>query len=670
MKKFTFVFFGFDCYDFPFAYHLKQEGYEVIMAQIEEKDMGMSWGSDKETPKERRTRRLIYDNMIEKYTYDEAMKRLSLAKDKGSFFFFFDFGCFYKIGEKLLDMGFYHGLFPTELYWLMEQERELSKTFVKTHYHGLQVAEAHTFNKVKDAIKHIEDSDDIWVIKSDGNIGPTIVPKTDDVDVAQGQAIDALLKHQKEYESGQFILELKIINPIEVTPTLVFYNGKPIYAVTEFENKEFGAGNIGMQKGGNQTLSIVTDFDTKIIKMAFPPIIYKMAKAHPGLAIYDAGMLFSKGKFYFTEFCFDSETELLTKDGWKNYQDVSVGDETLSLNPETEEVEWKPIIDKVVLHHTGDMMKFHNNSFDALVTPDHKLLIRKGKGKLKTERAGDIKFGEIPRTGKWMGSDITDIVLPSIPVKVPERIVKKGEWTKGGKYAVAQRKVLSFVRHTLPEMRFKANDLAWLVGLWLAEGSFGHYYKGKPRTINISQSKNNPKWKEIHKRLLAMGFDCEVRDDGFRIHSKRLAIYLWEELGLKRTHAHDKFIPSFFKELNTCCLMELIAGFGIGDGHRGKNQWTFYTTSKLLADDWQEVFHKVGWVANIKKRFTTGEQFTINGKTFTRRHDSYILSTREKKVSYQANKKSISRVPYDGLVWDVEVVDNHSLFVRRNGKAI
>ena len=51
MKKFTFVFFGFDCYDFPFAYHLKQEGYEVIMVRSKRRTWGCHGVRTKRLPK-------------------------------------------------------------------------------------------------------------------------------------------------------------------------------------------------------------------------------------------------------------------------------------------------------------------------------------------------------------------------------------------------------------------------------------------------------------------------------------------------------------------------------------------------------------------------------------------------------------------------------------------
>lgn len=99
------------------------------------------------------------------------------------------------------------------------------------------------------------------------------------------------------------MLEEKIANCLEVTPVMVFYNGEPVYSLIELENKEIGAGNIGPQKGGNLALSIRTPMDCAINNMAFPDVVHEMAKKHPGLAIFDMGLLYCDGVFYFTEFC-------------------------------------------------------------------------------------------------------------------------------------------------------------------------------------------------------------------------------------------------------------------------------------------------------------------------------------------------------------------------------
>jgi hypothetical protein len=106
----------------------------------------------------------------------------------------------------------------------------------------------------------------------------------------------------------------------------------------------------------------------------------------------------------------------------------------------------------------------------------------------------------------------------------------------------------------------------------------------------------------------------------------------------------------------------------LGDGYYHKNQWVCKTVSKRLADDLQEIIHKIGWVADIKIQKEKGTLMTINGKTYQRKHDCYVLSTKHQEVYTTCSHRNIDKEQYNGIVWDISVADNESLMVRRNGK--
>lgn len=301
-----YVFISYDCYPLPLAKHLLDEGNDIIYGMVRSRNQLRVPGLKEDEKKEERHERLSnYSGILEKYGVDEILKHLKGVKpeDQGSYFFFFDFNDMYKISEAILKMGFKVGLFPTELYYRMEKERILGKRFVEKYYPDVKVAKWVDFKKVEEGVKHINETDKIFVLKSNGNAGRTVVPKTDDLRVAREQLILRLQEDKRDYEAGGFLLEEKIEDCLEVTPIILFWNGEPVYSIVELENKNYGAGNIGVQKGGNQALSIRTALDCEINKISFPPVIHKMAKHQPGLSIYDAGLLYNGKEFYFTEFC-------------------------------------------------------------------------------------------------------------------------------------------------------------------------------------------------------------------------------------------------------------------------------------------------------------------------------------------------------------------------------
>lgn len=302
-----YVFFAMECYPYPLAKHLIDEGHEVIIGIVESiKELDIPGMKNEESAEQKHKRLSTYNGIVQKHRVDEVLKLLWRVpkNERDDYFIFFDYNNMYNIADKVLRMGFKNGLFPTKYYYRMEKERELAKDFVKKNYPDVVVADSFNFKAVKDGIDFINDSEEkVYVLKSNGNFGKTIVPRSDDVKKGKRQIIEALTKGKSEYEMGGFLLEEKIKNCQEVTPVMVFYNGKPIYSLVEFESKEFGAGNIGHQKGGNLALSVRTDFEDKINKISFPKVVYDLAKKQPGLAVFDIGLLWNGENFYFTEFC-------------------------------------------------------------------------------------------------------------------------------------------------------------------------------------------------------------------------------------------------------------------------------------------------------------------------------------------------------------------------------
>lgn len=302
--EYKYIIISDECYLMPVAKHLIDEGRDVTVGFIKDRaSLRLPDFKDTETPEDKKERISVYDGILPKKSLGEVMSFLKTVKNKDDYFVLFDYNDAYKIAEMVLKMGFRNGLFPTEFYYRLEKDRVLAKKFVERYYKGIKVGEYQDFKKIVDGIKKIEESDELFCLKSNGNEGKTVVPNSDNIENEKKLLIDTLQKYKKEYEQGGFTLEKKIPDCLEVTPIIVFYNGVPVYSLAEFENKQYGAGNIGAQKGGNQCLSIRTELDCKLNKIAFPEIIYSLAKKQPGLAIYDCGLLYDGKDFYFGEFC-------------------------------------------------------------------------------------------------------------------------------------------------------------------------------------------------------------------------------------------------------------------------------------------------------------------------------------------------------------------------------
>ncbi len=302
-----YIFFSYSGLSYPIAYKLQQEGFEVTVGVIENiKDYVMEEEANKaeesDFNKERRLQ--LYKNILKLQPGDKVVEFMKTIKNPHEYFVFFEENNLYRWADKVRDLGF-EGNFPTKEDFLLEIDRESAKQFVKQYYPKLYTPEVKEFTKVSDAIKFLETSQDIWVLKGKHDGAETYVPDSNDINLAKGQLIEMLNNFPQKYEKPGFILEMFIPSIVELTPEKIYYDGVPLATTMNLENKSFGSGNISVQTGCAQDLVFPTDMEDRVNKIAFPPIVDEMARKHRGLFIWDASLLVNRrdGKIYFGEFC-------------------------------------------------------------------------------------------------------------------------------------------------------------------------------------------------------------------------------------------------------------------------------------------------------------------------------------------------------------------------------
>lgn len=314
INKFVIFTFGFE--GLPIALKLKQEGADVVLAVIEDiedtlTDLEISkskqtgdGSSDREDECEKNRRLSTGDGMVDKIQARKALQFLSLVDNKDEYFIFFDFNTGFRYAEELSKMGF-HGNFPTQEDRIFEVDRNKAKEFVKKEYPEVRIAEHHEMSTVKEGIDFLNESDLIWCLKSNNDNGRTVVPDSDIVELAREQIIEALTSDKKTYEESGFILEQKILHPIEITPQKVYYNGVPVFTDIDLELKRIGAGDVGVMTGCSADVVFPTDMNARINRISFPKIVDEIAKKRRGMFVWDISLLIepSTGNIYMGEFC-------------------------------------------------------------------------------------------------------------------------------------------------------------------------------------------------------------------------------------------------------------------------------------------------------------------------------------------------------------------------------
>ena len=361
--------------------------------------------------------------------------------------------------------------------------------------------------------------------------------------------------------------------------------------------------------------------------------------------------------------CYRPEALILTENGWKQLADVKEGDNILTLNTETDEIEINPILRKIEYDYVGNMINLKNRQINDIVTPEHEYpLYSSRNGKFKgfykakdiSDRAiSDINKLYIPKCGKWNGEENKYFILPGI--KEPtERMVRLHP-------------------DCINDFEIPMKTFMGFMGIYLSEGCC----RKENSDVNIFQKKESVR-EQIHLLLKDMGlpysssFDangCEI----FRICEPRLNNYL-KPLG----DCYTKFIPLELKQQSKENLSELYKWFVIGDGRirgdkrrKGGNLTDdVFSVSKQLVLDLNEIQLKIGFSGNFHSEPRDNDRYIgerlIEGKNC---HELYFsLRSTAKGVYLDKRSFRTEEIHYSGKVMCVEV-KNHTWYVMDNNKA-
>lgn len=245
---------------------------------------------------------------------------------------------------------------------------------------------------------------------------------------------------------------------------------------------------------------------------------------------------------------------------------------------------------------------------------------------------------------------------------------QKAEWIEGRQIAF---KIPRFVRVT--------NDLLWVLGLFIAEGSMTLYNAG----YNVSFGSND-EFLLAAKGILEEAFSINVRylspEETGRAPQLRIEamvfFYLLEALGFPHyNNSPDKEIPDWIMNLPLVRLKYFLHGYWCGDGvHKEgrkvaetQGMW-FTTTSEKLTLQLRLLLARFGLAASISKH-----QGKIKDKKFRKYYQIFVSSTTNDNIltwpDVEQNRtlhelsehiglvrvQSITEIPVTGEVYDITV---------------
>lgn len=351
--------------------------------------------------------------------------------------------------------------------------------------------------------------------------------------------------------------------------------------------------------------------------------------------------------------CYSDDTEVLTVEGWKFFRNVTMKDDFYTLNMVTEEIEVQKPNSIIRQQYHGYMTELDSSSVNLYVTPEHNLLTRRNDFCDRLHRRTPNPWALIPaksifgktgyqfkKNGVWKGKDTPLHIIPAF--------TSRWVGANNGKH-----------RRTFPEVAVPMEDWVRFLGIYLAEGCVSSRYGKHANIVRIGQKTKIEQVRALLRdlpfRIIERPLSCGGVE--FVIHSTQLAEHL-KPLG-KALHKH---IPSEVKLLDKKYLQLLFDAMMIGDGTGDR---TYYTSSKRLADDVQEIVLKLGLAANISEKPTE----TPTGKILINPSYSVHIYSFGRCEPRFDNKDVWKETKYDNSVYCV-TVPNHTLYVRRNGKAV
>ena len=346
--------------------------------------------------------------------------------------------------------------------------------------------------------------------------------------------------------------------------------------------------------------------------------------------------------------CYDKETEVYTDSGWKLFKDLTGKEQILSIDPDTQEIEWLPYIKYIEYPYVGKMYHFTSKSMDLLVTPDHSMYAatrvdRGKKGRHKEWRLMPAKElvnkqeYYILRTAKWTGKDIESVNINGIEIE--------------------------------------SKLFARFMGYYLSEGSVTKRSEG---CYQISIHQIEPGLTRIYEGIKDLPFNVNRGKDKIYINDVRLGKYL-----MQFGKSHQKYVPDEVREMSSELIEEYLDAYCYGDGSIRISHWEekdfyslsrcFTTSSKKMADGLSELLLKIGKNASLGIAKTAGKLQKFANGEYVINHDTYRIAENNSNtaVHMRSNNYGLKtkEIAYSGMVYDVELPKNHVLWVRRNGKA-
>lgn len=365
------------------------------------------------------------------------------------------------------------------------------------------------------------------------------------------------------------------------------------------------------------------------------------------------------------QYCITGDSYILSAGGYKDIQSVQTGEKVYTANGQLEKVVQVHKNDLGV-RKLRDLIVFSSNE-PITVTEDHKLLIAQRKYSWKNK--------DWSKTGNRRG-------IPSL--SIPEW--KEAKNIKTGDYCCIPRsKISTNSTHQL----LQDGDLAWLVGLFVAEGWTSIPHKASREykaTLAVGSSETQSLLARIkkivkqHKSIfysgkynsgfVSCGPNSKGQSDLIDISNKAFVELLHDLFGVKAgetiNSASKKHIPYTLLSSPNEIVEGFLLGLQQGDGYDGGQDIVYSTSSRELAYGVQLLCCKLGCLPKVYRRTrdTDYKQEATIYRIYRSKEQNYKRWYIDDKYIYVPVKSNKISSRQDNVVYDITVANDPTFTIQ------
>ena len=341
--------------------------------------------------------------------------------------------------------------------------------------------------------------------------------------------------------------------------------------------------------------------------------------------------------------CYSEDTDVLTSEGWKPHASITTVDQVACFNAKAHTFTYQRPTNILAADYAGDMYNFHGYSFDALVTPNHRMLVRQDWRKRKpmkgTGRGRPMKYQD--------GWTFVEAQHVASELKIPLAAPRDNDARDIAEiHGVGADDALRIAGWYIAEGWPSMNSIAWCQAI----GKIQQDMKETVQRAGLITRQTITQYRAYEKPMWIVRL--------YKRQHPEFCNWLLDECG---SGCATKKMPSLIWALSARQQRIFLEALIDGDGHRtGSGGMAKYaTTSPQLVNEVQrlaiELGHPCGWSMQPGAKAHHHTRYQVN------------IGSQSRTDACLSKKWNLDTVPYVGRVFCL-TVPTGAYITRRNGK--